>query len=162
MPHSGHWRSSRPQSRLYQLCGTSESDHADEYAPLHSIDQCLLQEGRESRGRCRIALHALQFLPYPSDIEGNPSYGSGNRRPCLEHRRDYQSHFYHPWESRLAICSISSAKRPSMPASNPEPLAKSENVTRLRGSLLIMKAGTLNMWDIALGSSRLRNSFSTL
>jgi hypothetical protein len=44
---------------LDQLRGAGQPDHADEHAPLHAADQCLLKEGGQSQGAL-----ALYFMHY--------------------------------------------------------------------------------------------------
>jgi IS1 family transposase len=75
-------RRPRPQACKHQFCRAPEPFHADEHSPIHTVNQCLLEKGRESR-RCRPVVHVLQLLPRPPDAPRHPGYGSRSIESCL-------------------------------------------------------------------------------
>src|ERR1700744_4312070 len=66
------------ESTLYfnKPCGTPEFDHAHEYAAIHAIDECFLEESRKPRCSHRSALCLLQLLPHPPNLACNTCDGS--------------------------------------------------------------------------------------
>ncbi|MGB6431660.1 MAG: hypothetical protein WBF06_13825 [Candidatus Acidiferrales bacterium] len=52
--------------------------------PRHMLDECLLQEIRESLSHGRNLFRVLQFLPHPPDTQGYASDGGRISRPRLE------------------------------------------------------------------------------
>jgi hypothetical protein len=56
---------------MNQLHGAAKSDHADADAEVHTIDQRLQQEARESRSCRRAVLYALELLPDSQDAQGH-------------------------------------------------------------------------------------------
>jgi hypothetical protein len=51
------------RAHFYELRRAPEPHDENVHAPLHSIDEWLLQESREPRTRARSLFHVLQFLP---------------------------------------------------------------------------------------------------
>jgi len=82
-----HW-ASQPAPYLDKLRRASEPDYANADAPIHAIDERVLQEDRQShRGDCA-SLHALQLLPDSSDVARYSCDGGWHLRPCLVGRRN--------------------------------------------------------------------------
>jgi len=64
--------------------------HADAYAPLHSADERLLKEGRESRLRGGAAYDVLQFRPAAfkaADVARDGGWRFGSSLGSFGHRR---------------------------------------------------------------------------
>ena len=68
-------RQSCDEGRFNQLCRTHEPKYANGNAAFHAVNECVFQEGRESRSRASGLLRLLQFLP---DSFYDPLH-SGNR-----------------------------------------------------------------------------------
>lgn len=73
----------RSEAHQYEFCGASEFEHENVDAPVHQVDEWILEEDRKScGGTCRL-LHVLQFRPRASDVTRNPSYGRWRDRATL-------------------------------------------------------------------------------
>jgi RNA-directed DNA polymerase len=73
-----------------ELRRAAEPHYADEHAPVHPADECVLKEARKPHSHC-CAVHALvQFRPYPQDAAHEPGDGCGGLRSVMVdggHRR---------------------------------------------------------------------------
>lgn len=70
-------RRTRSEIHIDQLCGTEQSYHADEHAPIHAANECFLEKGGEPEPCREPAFHVLQLCANPSDVEGYTRDGSG-------------------------------------------------------------------------------------
>ena len=77
---------SEAASYLHELRGEAEFDDANEHATIYAADERILKESRKSGACSRAPLHALQFLPRPSDLARYSGNGSGCQRPRLDNR----------------------------------------------------------------------------
>jgi hypothetical protein len=82
--HESCERESRFQAREHIVCGTPEPQHENEHSPIHSPDQCVLEEDREPRGCCGDLVHVLQFCARASGLARNPRDGKRNQQSCLD------------------------------------------------------------------------------
>ena len=79
-----HWRSQgddhrqpRSEARQHELHGAAQSDHADEHASVHPVDQCVQQEGRQPLPRAGALFRVLQFRSPASDLARVARDGGG-------------------------------------------------------------------------------------
>jgi hypothetical protein len=70
-----HDRRPGPEAHQHVLRGTDEPRHAYGDSPLHSADECSLQETRNAPALRRDSLHVLQLLPDSRDAPADASDG---------------------------------------------------------------------------------------
>ena len=78
----------RPQTCEHVLRGTPEPRYADAHAALHSPDERIQQETRQSRLCCRVAFPVLQLRSHSRHTARHARRRSWVVRSCVEYRRN--------------------------------------------------------------------------